>query len=370
VDEPEQAGASDNEACADERPAASFGERVLAWYARHGRTQLPWQQPATPYRVWISEIMLQQTRVETVRAYFERFMQRFPDVEALAAAPVDDVLALWAGLGYYARARHLHRAAQRMVAEHGGEVPLEFEALVDLPGIGRSTAGAILSLAAGQRHAILDGNVKRVLARHIGLAEWPGRAPAERTLWQAAEARTPRERVGAYNQAMMDLGAQVCLRRPLCHACPVGADCHAAREGTTDRIPAPRPKRSVPQREWAVLALQRRSDGAILLARRPSQGVWGGLWCVPAFDTREGLEQWLAGATGAATTRALTPVEHAFTHFRLRIRPFHALVDDLPIIADTDDLAWHTQDAGPGGMPAPVARLVNALTDAGSGLPT
>ena len=353
----------------DPAPSQTFATRVLAWYDHHGRKDLPWQNPATPYRVWISEIMLQQTRVETVRAYFERFMERFPDVASLAAADPDEVLGLWSGLGYYARARNLHKAAQHMVEEHGGDVPDDLDALVALPGIGRSTAGAILSLGRGRRHAILDGNVKRVLARHTGLADWPGRSPAQRHLWEAAEARTPNARVAEYNQGMMDLGATVCLRRPLCDACPVAADCRARSDGTTDRIPAPKPRREIPQRETVALVLQRPSDGAVLLERRPDSGIWGGLWSLPEFDGEDRLREWLAARTGAGEVEALAPVDHGFTHFRLRIHPRRVVADPPDAVAEDGTTGWYGPAGAPGGLPAPVRRLLDGLAGAGSGLP-
>jgi len=328
---------------------SSFAERVLAWQAGHGRHDLPWQRPATPYRVWISEIMLQQTRVETVRPYFERFMQRFPDLSALAEAELDEVLAHWAGLGYYARARNLHRAARIARDEHGGELPADLEALMALPGIGRSTAGAILSLAHGRRCAILDGNVKRVLARHRGIEGWPGRV---------AEARTPHARVAAYNQGMMDLGASVCLRRPRCEACPVAADCRARIDGSTDRIPASKPRRELPRRETLALVLQRSGDGAILLERRPPEGIWGGLWSLPEFADDASLARWLATRFGdPPEPRALEPVEHAFTHFRLRIHPRLACVQNAEAVGDGVQRDWYTPDSSPGGLPAPIRRI-------------
>lgn len=340
-----------------------FAERVIAWHDRHGRHDLPWQRPATPYRVWISEIMLQQTRVETVRAYFERFVQRFPDVPTLAGAEADEVLAHWAGLGYYARARNLHRAARIVVEEHGGELPGELDALMALPGIGRSTAGAILSLARGQRHAILDGNVKRVLARHCGIEGWPGRSAVARELWAAAEARTPHRRVAAYNQALMDLGAGVCLRRPRCGECPVAADCRARREGSTDRIPGAKPKRELPQRETLALVLQRASDGAILLERRPPEGIWGGLWSLPEFADAQALESWLATRFGEPPeSERLAPVEHAFTHFRLRIHPRRVRVTNADAVADGGRHDWYSPDNSPGGLPAPIRRIAEQVT--------
>ena len=346
---------------------ADFAERVRRWYARNGRSDLPWQCPATPYRVWVSEIMLQQTRVETVRGYFERFVQRFPDVRALAAAELDEVLGLWAGLGYYARARNLHRAARRIVAEHGGEIPADPQALMALPGIGRSTAGAILSLGRGQCHAILDGNVKRVLARHAGIYGWPGRSAVARALWGVAEQRTPAVGTAEYNQAMMDLGAMVCLRRPLCGACPVAADCHARLHGETDVIPAPKPKQTLPQREIVALVLQRRDDAAVLLEKRPPTGIWGGLWSLPEFADEGSLEQWIATRLGGGAPERLSPIEHAFTHFRLRIHPRRVHLEAPSSIADGAQRDWHRPDAPLGGLPAPIKRLVERLGADGAG---
>jgi len=353
----------------DAKPAASgssteFARRVLAWYDRHGRQDLPWQCPATPYRVWISEIMLQQTRVETVRGYFDRFMARFPDVSTLAAADIDEVLGLWSGLGYYARARNLHRAARSMVTEHGGEVPDDPEALNALPGIGRSTAGAILSLGFGRHHAILDGNVKRVLARHAGIEGWPGRTPVQRALWAEAEERTPVERTAAYNQAMMDLGAMVCLRRPVCDACPVADECVARRGGRTAEIPASKPKREIPRRETVALVIQRGDDGAILLERRPSSGIWGGLWSLPEFADDAELKRWVATRFGEVELEPLTPVEHAFTHFRLCIHPRRVFLPGVEGVQEGADHGWYLPDDAPGGLPAPIRRLADRLGSA------
>ena len=343
-----------------------FAQRVLAWYDTHGRHDLPWQRPATPYRVWISEIMLQQTRVETVRPYFERFMHSFPDLASLAAADTDEVLAHWAGLGYYARARNLHRAARIAMAEHGGALPTDFDALVALPGIGRSTAGAVLSLAHGQRHAILDGNVKRVLARHAGIEGWPGTGAVARALWAEAEWRTPTRRVADYNQAMMDLGATVCLSRPRCGECPVARDCRARDDGTTDRIPGRRPRRVLPERETLALVLQRASDGAILLERRPPEGIWGGLWSLPEFADGDALSAWLVARLGSVPEpEALAPVEHTFTHFRLRIHPRRVRARRVDGVADGTSHDWYTPAEGPGGLPAPIRRIAEQL---GAGL--
>src|SRR5262245_24319196 len=250
-----------------------FARQLLAWFDRAGRKSLPWQQQPTPYRVWVSEIMLQQTQVATVIGYYERFLARFPDVRSLADASVDEVLHLWTGLGYYARGRNLHRAARQLVASHGGEFPESLEEMQALPGIGRSTAGAILALSRGRRHAILDGNVKRVLSRFFGVEGHSGVLAVERELWALAEQCTPAERVGAYTQAIMDLGATVCVRsRPLCNACPSSEDCYARRHGLQSSLPTPRPKKARPHKTaHAIIAL--RDDGAILLERRPPVGL-------------------------------------------------------------------------------------------------
>ena len=348
-----------------------FAERVLAWGERRGRRDLPWQRRPTPYRVWVSEIMLQQTQVATVIPYFRRFVARFPSAASLAAADLDEVLALWSGLGYYARGRNLHRAARAVVSDHRGRVPRRLDALTALPGIGRSTAGAILSLACGQRHAILDGNVKRVLCRHAGVEGWPGDAAVQRELWALAEARLPSERCGEYTQAMMDLGATVCTaRNPACGECPLAADCAARRAGTVDVLPAPRPKRALPERETAFLLL-RDPDGELLLERRPPTGVWGGLWCFPECARADADARLAAlGVAGAAPAVALEPLVHTFSHFRLRVTPLllevgagtrgaqarHAVLRDA---AATRWLA--PRDAAAVGLAAPVSRLVASV---------
>ncbi len=259
--------------------------------------------------------MLQQTQVATVIGYYDRFMQRFPDVRALAAAPVDEVLHLWTGLGYYARARNMHRAAQLIVAEHGGEFPQSIEAVQALPGIGRSTAGAILALSRSQRHPILDGNVKRVLARYFGIEGFPGEREVEKTLWSLADECTPTERVADYTQAIMDLGATLCVRsRPLCAACPLAEHCVARIEGRQSALPTARPKKIRPQRT-AYVVLMVRDDGAVLLERRPPAGIWGGLWTLPQFDEREAAQAWIARARDCRPRErpaAVRPFLHAF----------------------------------------------------------
>ena len=257
-------------------PTADFARRLLAWHAEHGRHTLPWQRDPTPYRVWVSEIMLQQTQVSTVVPYFERFMARFPKVAILAAAPLDEVLHHWSGLGYYARARNLHRAAEILAGTYGGEFPATLEEVIALPGIGRSTAGAILALSRGLRHPILDGNVKRVLARGFAVEGWPDAPHVQKTLWALAETLTPLEGVAAYTQAIMDLGATLCTRsRPACERCPVATLCVARQLSKVENYPAPRPRKPLPERRTRFMVL-RDPAGRWLLERRPARGIWGG----------------------------------------------------------------------------------------------
>jgi A/G-specific adenine glycosylase len=261
-----------------------FQQAVLSWFEHQGRTNLPWQNPITPYRVWISEIMLQQTQVATVIPYFERFMQSFPCVESLANASVDDVLHHWTGLGYYARARNLHKTAQIIAFEHLQQFPDTVEALSALPGIGRSTAGAIRSIGFKKPAAILDGNVKRVLARFSATAGWPGKTAVHNQLWKIAEHYSPLERTEQYTQAMMDLGALVCTRsNPQCHQCPLESNCKAALRGEQSLFPGKKPKKAIPVRESIFLML-RSSKGDILLQQNPPAGLWGGLWVLPMID--------------------------------------------------------------------------------------
>ncbi|HKJ70592.1 MAG TPA: A/G-specific adenine glycosylase [Gammaproteobacteria bacterium] len=334
-----------------------FARDLLEWYRRQGRT-LPWRGLADPYPIWVSEIMLQQTRVETVRPYYRRFLERFPDIGSLADAGEDEVLALWSGLGYYSRARNLHAAARRIRDEHGGVFPRDYEAVVALPGIGPSTAGAILSAAFNQDHAILDGNVKRVLARIDAVREFPGRSPVERQLWQRARELTPAGRAGEYNQAIMDLGATLCARaRPDCRECPVRAHCRAYALGVAEELPVRKPAREKPVRT-AWLALVESGDG-LLLERRPPTGFWGGLWCPPLVD-REAEDP--AEAATALCRRlggefAVTGHEpafrHTFTHFHLDLHPVRLRWHSA---AAEGDLVW----AGPAdrdrlGLPAAVA---------------
>ncbi|MGB1141418.1 MAG: A/G-specific adenine glycosylase, partial [Halioglobus sp.] len=264
-----------------------FADRVLAWFDTHGRHDLPWQYDTTAYRVWVSEIMLQQTQVKTVIPYFERFMAAFPDVDALAGAPEDEVLHLWTGLGYYARARNLHRAAKQVAFELGGTFPDSIEGLQALPGVGRSTAGAIASIALAQRASILDGNVKRVLARLHRVAGWPGQSAVHNQLWDIAEHYTPTARCADYTQAMMDLGATLCTRsKPACALCPMANDCEANAAGDQTDYPGKKPKKALPVRATHFLVLRNR-DGDIWLEKRPAEGIWGGLWCFPEVASLE-----------------------------------------------------------------------------------
>jgi A/G-specific adenine glycosylase len=338
---------------------SQLARRLLPWFEIHGRRHLPWQQDPTPYRVWISEVMLQQTQVETVIPYFARFMARFPDVIALAAAAENDVLALWSGLGYYARARNLHRAAQQVVSRHGGRLPESPAELVSLPGIGRSTAGAILALSRGWRHAILDGNVKRVLARVFVVREPPAAAEASARLWQLAERCTPAKRVAEYTQAIMDLGATVCTRaQPACTQCPLRKGCGALASGLVDELPARRaraPRRH--QHTHMVFVVHR---GSVLLQRRPPRGIWGGLWAPPEFPDAGAARAWCISTFGTRErdSRRLGTVRHSFTHFDLDIEPWVLELRGRGRRA-AEALQWHDVRARRSiGLPAPVARLI------------
>ena len=298
----------------------TFSDAVLAWYDQHGRQDLPWQHPRTPYRVWVSEIMLQQTQVSTVIGYFQRFMDSFPDVHALAAADADQVLHLWTGLGYYARARNLHKAARQLVDEYGGDFPDTVEEVATLPGIGRSTAGAILAQSRGVRAPILDGNVKRLLSRLHAVPGWPGKKPVENRLWELAEQYTPDRRLADYTQAVMDLGATLCTRRrPDCPACPVANWCQARADGNPQDYPGRKPAKEKPVRQTRMLILQH-PDGRVWLEPRPPSGIWGGLWCFPQLDPDDRQHTALAErGLDARDQEALTPFRHTFSHFHLDI---------------------------------------------------
>ncbi len=340
------------------RPPEGFASRVVRWQASHGRSTLPWQNTRDPYRVWLSEIMLQQTQVATVLGYYARFLERFPDVRALAAAPQDEVLGLWSGLGYYSRARNLHRCAQDVVALHGGEFPRSAQLLETLPGIGRSTAAAVASFCFGERVAILDGNVKRVLTRVLGFGEDLASSANERKLWSQAQALVPErgEDMPAYTQGMMDLGATVCLaRNPSCLLCPVHALCVAQREGAPERYPVKTRKlKRTAQSLWLLQA--RRADGAVWLEKRPQTGVWAGLYCLPAFDSLGDLQ---AALPARVAVREEAPFVHVLTHKDLHLHPVSAHLGDGAAAAG--DGGWFGADAWPAlGLPAPVRKLLES----------
>jgi A/G-specific adenine glycosylase len=345
------------------RKREDFAARIVAWQAKHGRHDLPWQRTRDPYRIWVSEIMLQQTQVATVIPYFERFIAAFPDVTALAAAPLERVLELWSGLGYYRRAHHLHAAARAIVAGHGGVFPRDPHAIAALPGIGRSTAAAIAAFAFGTRGAILDGNVKRVFARHAGIEGYPGTPSVATELWRIAEARLPSQGIEAYAQGLMDLGAAVCTRaKPRCAECPAASDCVALRDGRTDTLPSPRPGKPLPQRAVRVLLLER--AGELLLEKRPATGVWGGLWSLPELPLEADIVaacRQRFGATVAAGD-SLPPIEHGFTHYRLTLHPQHIAVRRWPARAEEPGLLWVGRaDAIAAALPAPIRKLLRAL---------
>ncbi|AOS96130.1 A/G-specific adenine glycosylase [Microbulbifer aggregans] len=349
-----------------------FQQAVLDWFDQHGRKDLPWQQDINPYRVWVSEIMLQQTQVTAVIPYFQRFMESFPTLEALAQAPLDSVLAHWSGLGYYARARNLHKCAQQVAEEHGGEFPRDVEALTDLPGIGRSTGGAIASISMGITAPILDGNVKRVLSRFRAVEGWPGQTRVANMLWRLAEQYTPEARCNDYTQAMMDLGATVCTRsRPRCDACPLASHCVARAQGNPQDYPGKKPKKDKPVRITTMLLVEH--DGNLYLEQRPPSGIWGGLWCPPQLEEDDGGEasaqEWLASRDLQATELAALPaMRHTFTHFHLDITPVWIQLAARPRQVAEGRGDWYKlrqlnrpRAAQELGLPAPIVKLVHQL---------
>lgn len=346
--------------------AESFADKVLNWFDHSGRTHLPWQQNPTAYRVWISEIMLQQTQVATVIPYYQRFMQSFPDIQSLANAPSDAVLKHWEGLGYYTRARNLHKAAQLIRDQHAGEFPNTLAKVEALPGIGRSTAGAILSLAYNQAQAILDGNVKRVLARYHAVAGYPGQTAVQKQLWAYAEQHVPSERNAAYTQAMMDLGATLCTRsKPACLLCPIQTGCQGFKLGNPEAYPAPRPAKDLPEKQ-AVALLLRNSNGEVALEKRPPMGIWGGLWSFPEFPDEQAA---LATVTTEPVAVASLPIlTHSFSHFTLHLQPLLVDVRDLHTatnrIMDRDSWLWYKAGTEfSGGLSSAAQRLLKNLTE-------
>ncbi|KRG42759.1 A/G-specific adenine glycosylase [Stenotrophomonas pictorum JCM 9942] len=349
----------------DNAGADSFVAPLLAWFDQHGRHDLPWQHPRSPYRVWLSEIMLQQTQVATVTPYFLRFVQSFPTLADLAAADNDMVMAHWAGLGYYARARNLHAAAKQCVELHGGELPRDFEALLALPGIGRSTAGAILSQAWNDPLPILDGNVKRVMTRYHGIAGFPGLPAIEKQLWAlAAEQLTqvPAGRMADYTQAQMDFGATLCTRaKPACILCPLQTSCIAHAQGLVESLPTPKPSKTLPEREATALLLED-AQGRILLLKRPPTGIWASLWTLPQAETDSQMRQWFADniAGDYDNSKELPPIVHTFSHYRLHLQPLHVRKVALHArVGDNDSLRWVAASELPSlGLPAPIRKLL------------
>ena len=352
------------------REPEHFYRAVLEWHDQYGRSHLPWQQEISPYRVWVSEIMLQQTRVESAIPYFVNFLEQFPTLSTLAAATEDEVLHHWTGLGYYNRARNMRRAAQQVIVQHGAELPDNLDDLVALPGIGRSTAGAILSISMAQRAAILDGNVKRVLARYHKVPGWPGAGKPLKQLWELAEHYTPPAVgdegvfvVGRYSQAMMDLGATLCTRsKPECQQCPVSEHCEALLSDEVSLYPQPKPKKKLPVKEVQFL-LVANPDGEILLDKRPSVGVWPGLWSFPELPVGNSTEEYCLERFGKSPiqVRAEQSFSHTFSHFKLIIHPVWAKVTESSVqVVEPGTSFWYnpTHSEKPAGLPAPVKKLL------------
>jgi A/G-specific adenine glycosylase len=343
-------------------PPPPFAARVIAWQRDHGRHGLPWQGARDAYRIWLSEVMLQQTQVATVIPYYLRFVARFPDVAALAAAPGDEVMALWSGLGYYARARNLQQAAREVMSRHGGVFPTDAASLAALPGIGRSTAAAIAAFASGERGAILDGNVRRVLARHAGIGGDPASGAVLTALWDVAHARLPGDAIEAYTQGMMDLGSAICtVRKPACLLCPVCADCVARNEDRVADLPGRRVRRVAPRRRVSMLVVL--SRGEVLLEKRPPSGIWGGLWSLPEApadsDLAPALRSW--GVADAAV-EAMAPFEHAFTHFTLVVTPWRVQPRTTLALAADKAATWLAlADIASAALPSPVRKLLRSL---------
>ncbi|MBL6805326.1 MAG: A/G-specific adenine glycosylase [Pseudomonadales bacterium] len=340
-----------------------FQNRVLRWFDKHGRHDLPWQKNVTPYRVWVSEIMLQQTQVATVIPYFDRFMASFPTVEALANASEDSVLHRWTGLGYYARARNLHAAAKVIVEKHGGLFPKTVEALESLKGIGRSTAGAIAALSMNVHAPILDGNVKRVLARHNAIEGWPEQTFVRNQLWEIASRLTPAKRVAHYTQAMMDLGATVCTRtNPLCETCPLADDCQARIRDLVKSIPGKKPKKTLPVRETALFIIVNPA-GEVLLEKRPPSGIWGSLYSFPeAANPANPPDLGSAARINAGSLRMLERLRHTFSHFHLDITPVVAHGEPVGAAAEPSRWLWYPLDGSVEvGLASPVEKIIRSL---------
>jgi len=349
----------------------SFADALIDWQKQHGRHQLPWQGTRDAYRIWLSEIMLQQTQVATVIPYYARFLDSFPDVAALAAAPTETVMAHWSGLGYYTRARNLHRCAQQVVSNYAGRFPSDPETLASLPGIGKSTAAAIAAFAFGARAAILDGNVKRVFCRVFGVEGFPGQAAVEKNLWQRAEAMLPAREIEAYTQGLMDLGATLCTRtRPACDRCPMQSRCIAHASGRTAELPARKPKKAIPEKSTVMLVVMH--EGEILMEQRPPEGIWGGLLSLPELnrlfsensdvDLDEQLALALSSFGDIDEIMMLSSFVHGFTHYRLSVMPVQVTLRQRHVMAAQSDYQWRAlariSDAA---LPSPVRKLLATL---------
>ena len=347
------------------QPVENFAPRILAWFDEHGRKTLPWQENKTPYRVWISEIMLQQTQVATVIPYYHKFMASFPTVEVLANAEQDDVLAHWSGLGYYARARNMHKAAKMLVDEFDSEFPQTVESVCELSGIGRSTAAAILSISRGVQAAILDGNVKRVLARFHAVPVWPGEKKTENAMWDLAESYMPNERCGDYTQAMMDLGATLCTRsKPQCLLCPLESDCQGRLAEDPTKFPVRKPKKAAKPEKSIQLLILRNQQEQFLLEKRPQAGIWGGLWSLPELASNESIvlhiEQRFSIQVSSVTS--LSSFRHTFSHYHLDISPSQVQISDMQWVMEGDKYQWFDhQDALIVGLPAPVRSILEKI---------
>ena len=344
---------------------STFSKKILNWYDQHGRTDLPWQQNITPYRVWLSEVMLQQTQVKTVIPYFQHFTKEFSTVEALANASEDQVLKLWSGLGYYNRARNLHKAAQQVSNDFTGVFPNNMDDMQSLAGVGRSTAAAILSIALEQPQAILDGNVKRVLTRYHTIEGWTGKASVLKQLWSVAEQHLPTSRNRDYTQAMMDLGATLCTRsKPACERCPLQANCSACKQGNMTDYPTPKKKKALPEKHTIMLILKNQQQ-EVLMQKRPPVGIWGSLWCFPQFETDNEMSKWLdTQHINAEITEKLEQFSHTFSHFRLHIQPLIIQLES-PLkggVMEDDNSLWYNLDTEfQGGLASPVQKLLQEI---------
>ncbi len=348
-------------------PNIPIAQTLLAWFNQYGRHDLPWQHPRTPYRVWISEIMLQQTQVTTVIPYFTRFIDSFPDIRHLAGANEDSVMQHWSGLGYYARARNLHKAAQHILEKHAGVFPENIDEVLALPGIGRSTAAAILAQACGQSHAILDGNVKRVLTRLYAIEGWPGQKTIENQLWNLSKDITPQQRLADYTQAIMDFGATLCRRsQPRCGNCPISSNCQAFQQGQPQHYPSPKPRKILPIKTTRMLLLGN-EQGDILLLKRPPSGIWGSLWSLPECAHDVDIIDFCHKQLGIEIKNMKTHqvLRHSFSHFHLDITPVsaHAHAIDQAVMVSDERVWYNSRQSDNHGLPAPVKRLLEHTLD-------